>query len=65
MKAAARNGDLTVVEAVQQIFGLPPQGGLTSQNSASTQEKSAVTSALETARQETGEPARSLEATRR
>ena len=26
MKAAARNGDLTVVEAVQQIFGLPSQG---------------------------------------
>ena len=65
MKAAARNGDLTVVEAVQQIFGLPPQGGLTSQDSASTQEKPAVTSAPETARQQTGEPARSLEATRR
>ena len=65
MKAAARNGDLTVVEAVQLIFGLPPQGGLTSQDSASTQEKQGVTSALETARQETGEPARSLEATRR
>jgi glutamyl-tRNA reductase len=65
MKAAARNGDLTVVEAVQQIFGLPAQGGLTSQDSASTQEKPAVTSALETARLETGEPTRSLEATRR
>src|SRR6202012_2275129 len=31
MKAAARDGDLTVVEAVQQIFGLSSRGGLASQ----------------------------------
>jgi glutamyl-tRNA reductase len=39
MKTAARNGDLTVVEAVQQIFGLSSQGdGLSSQVGAAAQQ---------------------------
>jgi hypothetical protein len=45
MKTAARNGDLTVVEAVQQIFGLSSQGGgLTSQGMGLSETASADSS---------------------
>jgi glutamyl-tRNA reductase len=43
MKAAARNGDLTVVEAVQQIFGLTAQGGDTAKQSSVEARKQAAT----------------------
>jgi glutamyl-tRNA reductase len=69
MKAAARDGDLTVVEAVQQIFGLSSRGGgLASQTgdtpsaSEAAQQKDTAAEKTET---ETSEPIRPLEATRR
>jgi glutamyl-tRNA reductase len=70
MKAAARNGDLTVVEAVQQIFGLQgggltsQGGGPSSQDGAATQKHPAAENADEMAKQETSDPGRTLEATR-
>jgi glutamyl-tRNA reductase len=67
MKTAARNGDLTVVEAVQQIFGLSSQGGgLSSQvgaaaqrNDVGTAKEAKAETASETAKRE------AFEATRR
>jgi glutamyl-tRNA reductase len=69
MKAAARDGDLTVVEAVQQIFGLSSRGveGLSSQGSelASASEAAPPKEAPpEKAETEASEPSRPLEATR-
>jgi glutamyl-tRNA reductase len=68
MKAAAREGDLTVVEAVQQIFGLPSQGGglpslgrgIASPGEAEPRKDAPA----ETADAEAREPSRPLEATR-
>jgi glutamyl-tRNA reductase len=69
MKAAARDGDLTVVEAVQQIFGLSSRGGgLASQVGAISSPSEAVPqkdTAPEKAETEASEPIRPLEATRR
>jgi glutamyl-tRNA reductase len=69
MKAAARDGDLTVVEAVQQIFGLSsrgvglasPVGGIASASEAAPKKDIAP----EKAETEASEPRRPLEATRR
>jgi glutamyl-tRNA reductase len=69
MKAAARDGDLTVVEAVQQIFGLSSRGGVASQagGAASTSEAApekdtaAEKTAAEKAEAEASEPIRPLE----
>jgi glutamyl-tRNA reductase len=41
MKTAARNGDLTVAEAVQQIFGLPAQGSVETGTGASAEHATA------------------------
>jgi glutamyl-tRNA reductase len=69
MKAAARDGDLTVVEAVQQIFGLSSRGGgLAAQAGgvASASEAAPEKDTIpEKAAAETSEPIRPLEATRR
>jgi glutamyl-tRNA reductase len=55
MKAAASNGDLTIVEAVQQIFGLSPTG----------QRQEAIAAPASENGQEAAEGASSLEAARR
>jgi glutamyl-tRNA reductase len=66
MKAAASNGDLTVVEAVQQIFGLStPDGGLTSQAAVVIQKNAAAESAGQRTEDEPSNVPQSLEATRR
>ena len=65
MKAAARDGDLTVVEAVQQIFGLSSRGGgLASQAGgvASASEAAPEKDTIpEKAEAEASEPVRPLE----
>jgi glutamyl-tRNA reductase len=58
MKAAARNGDLAVVEAVQQIFGLTSQAGNAMQMDAVTEH------ADTTAERDGSSVSRTLEATR-
>jgi len=69
MKAAARDGDLTVVEAVQQIFGLSSRGsGLASQVGGTASASEAATkkdTAPEKTEAEASRPIRPLEATRR
>jgi glutamyl-tRNA reductase len=65
MKAAASNGDLTVVEAVQQIFGLSTQdGGLTSQGAVVIQKNDAAENAGQRTEDEPSNVPQSLEATR-
>jgi glutamyl-tRNA reductase len=73
MKAAARDGDLTVVEAVQQIFGLSSRGGVASQAadvasaSEAAPEKDTISEKAEAEASEPSRPleGRPLEATRR
>lgn len=62
MKAAARNGDLTVVEAVQQIFGLPSQNDGLSSPARATAQQSDIGAAKEPAATTERE---TVEATRR
>jgi glutamyl-tRNA reductase len=62
MKAAARNGDLTIVEAVQQIFGLSSQGGELSSQGGATAQRSDVDAAKEAAAETERD---TVEATRR
>jgi glutamyl-tRNA reductase len=66
MKAAARNGDLTVVEAVQQIFGLTSQGGglTSSRREPVAPEEAVLQKEAPDAADETREPVRPLEAQR-
>jgi glutamyl-tRNA reductase len=66
MKAAARNGDLTVVEAVQQIFGLSSQGGGLAVQGGSVAQQDDAGSAQKTAAEAISETAErdALEATR-
>ena len=60
MKAAARNGDLTVAEAVRQIFGLTAQsGGTVPQNDAEPRKEAAGGPVSEAAERD------AVEATRR
>jgi glutamyl-tRNA reductase len=60
MKTAARNGDLTVVEAVQQIFGLSsPDGAAAPQNDVGRAKEAKEETIAETAERE------AFEATRR
>jgi glutamyl-tRNA reductase len=49
MKAAARTGDLTMVEAVQQIFGLPSQNDGLSSPARATAQQSDIEAAKEAA----------------
>jgi hypothetical protein len=56
MKTAARKGDLTVAEAVQQIFGLPARGSGETATGPSAEPASA---------EQAGDASRPLEATRR
>jgi glutamyl-tRNA reductase len=59
MKAAARNGDLTVAEAVRQIFGLTLQGGGTNpQSEAQPGKEAAAESVSEAAERDAVEATR-------
>jgi glutamyl-tRNA reductase len=64
MKAAARSGDLKVVDAVQQIFGLPSQGAGLAQRGPAPQQEIAGETAVEPANAEAVEAARPLETAR-
>jgi glutamyl-tRNA reductase len=69
MKTAARNGDLTVAEAVQQIFGLASQGGDRSPQNAADSSQSDLEppkqAAAEIPECDPPQPTRPLEASRR
>jgi glutamyl-tRNA reductase len=67
MKTAARNGDLRVVEAVQQIFGLSSQGGGLSSPVGAAAQQNDVGAAKEAKGETVAETAKreAFEATRR
>lgn len=64
MKTAARNGDLTVVEAVQQIFGLSSQDAALSQSVSQPQQEPSGDAAAEAANAGAVNTARPLEIAR-
>jgi glutamyl-tRNA reductase len=65
MKAAARNGDLTVAEAVQQIFGLQGGGDRSPQNAADSSQPDPEPPKQAAAESDPPQPSRPLEASRR